>query len=106
RIMTMSQKEDGTMELTAIGITHNMDHGVPRWYNTNVEAPFGTLPGVTESEVFVNAYATLEVSTADWPRAEAIVNDYSFRAITGQMTAEAAVKKMHEELLAAKLIDY
>ncbi|NLL43041.1 MAG: extracellular solute-binding protein [Firmicutes bacterium] len=99
-------KEDGTMELTEIGVAHNMDHGVPRWYNTNVEAPFGSLPGVKEAEVFVNKYATLEISTADWPRAEAIVNDYAFRAITGQMTAEAAVKKMHEELMAANLIDY
>mgnify|MGYP000870034761 CR=1 FL=1 len=99
-------KPDGTMELTEVGKTHNMDHGVPRWYNTNVKAPFGSLPGVKEAEVFVNLYGSLEVSTADWPRAEKIVQDYSFQAITGKMAPAAAVKKMHEELLKAKLIDY
>lgn len=99
-------KEDGTMELTDVGKAHNLDHGVPRWYNQNVKAPFGSLPGVKEAEVFVNEYASLETSTADWPRAEKIVNDYAFQAITGKMAPAAAVKKMHEELLKAKLIDY
>ncbi len=99
-------KEDGTMELTEVGRSHNLDHGVPRWYNANVEAPFGSLPGVKEAEVFVNKYASLEISTADWPRAEKIVNDYAFQAITGKMEPAAAVKKMREELLKAKLIDY
>lgn len=97
---------DGTLELTPIGVEHNMDHGVPRWYNSNVESPFGSLPGVKEAEVFVNKYATLEISTADWPRAEKIVEEYAFQAITGKMPAADAVRKMHEELLKAKLIDY
>ncbi|NMB26220.1 MAG: extracellular solute-binding protein [Firmicutes bacterium] len=99
-------KADGTMELTEIGKAHNMDHGVPRWYNSNVKAPFGSLPGVKESEVFINQYGSLEISTADWPRAEKIVEDYAFQAITGKMAADTAVKKMREELLKAKLIDY
>lgn len=101
-----TENPDGTLELTPIGVEHNMDHGVPRWYNTNVDAPFGSLPGVKEAEVYVNKYATLEVSTADWPRAEKIVEEYSFQAITGKMSAHDAVKKMHSELLKAKLIDY
>lgn len=99
-------KPDGTMELTDIGRSHNMDHGVPRWYNTNVKAPLGTLPGVKEAEVFVNKYASLEISGPDWPRAEKIVEDYAFQAITGKMEPAAAVKKMREELLKAKLVDY
>lgn len=97
---------DGTLELTAIGTEHNMDHGIPRWYNTNVKAPFGSLPGVKEAEVYVNKYATLEVSTADWPQAEKIVEEYSFQAITGKLSAKDAVQRMHSELLKAKLIDY
>lgn len=97
--------EDGTMELTAVGREHNLDHGVPRWYNTNVEPPFRTLPGVEEAEEIVLRYSSLETSTADWPAAEAIVNDYAFRAITGELPAAAAVAQMHAELLAAGLID-
>ena len=97
--------EDGTLALTEIGREHNQDHGVPRWYNTTVEAPFGTLPGVEEAEEIVMAHSSLETSTADWPAAEAIVNDYAFRAITGELPAADAVAQMHDELLAAGLID-
>ena len=96
---------DGTLELTDIGTEHNLDHGVPRWYNENVEPPFGTLPGVAEAQAIVMQHATLELSTADWPEAEQIVNDYAFRAITGEMPAAEAVAGMHEELLSAGLID-
>ena len=83
-------KPDGTMELTDIGRSHNMDHGVPRWYNTNVKAPFGTLPGVKEAEVFVNKYASLEISGPDWPRAEKIVEDYAFRRSGGNGTCRCS----------------
>lgn len=82
-----------------------MDHGVPRWYNTNVEPPLGTLPGVAEAQEIVLAGSSLEVSTADWPEAEAIVNDYAFRAITGELPAAEAVPQMRDELLNADLID-
>lgn len=97
--------EDGTMELTEIGREHNQDHGVPRWYNTSVAPPFGTLPGVAEAQEIVMEYSSLETSTAAWPEAEAIVNDYAFRAITGDLEAADAVARMHEELLQAGLID-
>lgn len=99
-------KEDGTLELTQVGREHNLDHGVPRWYNSNVEPPFGYLPGVKEAEAYINQYASLELSTADWPRAERIVNDYAFRAITGELSAAEAVRRMRDELLRARLIDY
>ena len=59
-----------------------------------------------EAEVYVNLYASLEVSTADWPRAERIVNDYAFRAITGELSAAEAVRRIRDELLRARLIDY
>lgn len=97
--------EDGTMALTEVGREHNLDHGVPRWYNTAVEPHFGTLPGVAEAEEIIMKYSSLETSTADWPEAEAIVNDYAFRAITGDLEAAEAVARMHEELLSAGLID-
>lgn len=97
--------EDGSVTLTEIGQEHNMDHGVPRWYNTNVEPPLGTLPGVAEAQEIVLAGSSLEVSTADWAEAEAIVNDYAFRAITGELPAAEAVSQMHDELLNAGLID-
>lgn len=96
---------DGKMVLTQVGKEHNLDHGIPRWYNTNVEPPFGTLPGVTEAQEIVLAGSSLEVSTASWPEAEAIVNDYAFRAITGELPAADAVARMHDELLNAGLID-
>jgi putative aldouronate transport system substrate-binding protein len=96
---------DGTLELTDIGREHNLDHGVPRWYNTNVEPPFGTLPGVAEAQEIVMQYSTLETSLPEWSQAEAIVNDYAFRAITGEMAAAEAVTQMNQELLAAGLID-
>ncbi len=97
--------EDGTMELTEIGLEHNQDHGVPRWYNTTVTPPFGTLPGVAEAQEIVLQNSSLETSTADWPQAEAIVNDYAFRAITGELDAADAVAQMQSELLSAGLID-
>ncbi len=97
--------EDGTLELTEVGTEHNMDHGVPRWYNTTVEPPLGTLPGVAEAQEIVLAGSSLEISTADWAEAEAIVNDYAFRAITGELPAPEAVAQMHDELLNAGLID-
>lgn len=97
--------DDGARTLTEIGREHNLDHGVPRWYNTTVEAPFGTLPGVEAAEEIVMEYSSLETSTADWPEAEAIVNDYAFRAITGELDAAEAVAQMHAELMNAGLID-
>ncbi|HHT74419.1 MAG TPA: extracellular solute-binding protein [Firmicutes bacterium] len=97
---------DGTLELTEVGKLHNMDHGVPRWYNKNVINPFGDLPGVKDAEAIINQYATLEISTADWPRAEPIVNEYAFMAITGKMPVADAVRQMRKELLDAGLIDY
>ena len=49
-VRAISRHPDGTLELTEIGKLHNMDHGVPRWYNKNVVNPFGDLPGVKEAE--------------------------------------------------------
>lgn len=96
---------NGKYELTKTGQEHAMDHGVPFWYNKNVPNPFGLLPGVKEAQDLVLKYGSLELTPPNWADAEKIINDYSFKAIMGQMPAADAVHKMHDELKAAKLID-
>jgi putative aldouronate transport system substrate-binding protein len=98
-------KEGGNYKLTDIGTEHNMDHGVPFWYNENVKAPFGKLPGVQESQDLVKQYATLELSLPEWSDAEKIVQNYALKAMSGSMPAADAVKQMQKELKAANLID-
>ncbi|SFJ72300.1 putative aldouronate transport system substrate-binding protein [Paenibacillus sp. UNC496MF] len=98
-------KEADAYKLTETGTEHNMDHGVPFWYNTNVKYPFGKLPGVQEAQDLVTKDATLELTLPTWPDAEKIVNDYALKAMSGQMGAAEAVKKMHDELLSKNLID-
>src|SRR5690625_3895783 len=97
--------EDDNYELTEIGKEHGMDHGVVTPNNTNWENPIEVLPGIEEAQDIIMEYATLEVSTADWVDAEKIIENYAFKAIMGEISAEEAVEKMHEELLAADLID-
>jgi putative aldouronate transport system substrate-binding protein len=95
----------GKYELTKAGKEHAMDHGVPFWYNKKVQPPFGLLPGVKEAQELVVKYATLELTPAKWADAEKIINENSFKAILGEMSAADAVKKMREQLKASKLID-
>ncbi|OIB04218.1 ABC transporter substrate-binding protein [Paenibacillus sp. LC231] len=96
---------NGKYELTQTGKEHASDHGVPFWYNRNVEPPFGKLPGVQEAQDLVDQYASLELTPPNWANAEKIINEYSFKAIMGEMPAADAVKKMREELKAGGLID-
>lgn len=96
---------NGKYELTATGNEHSMDHGAPFPNNTKWENPFGMLPGVEEAQKVVLGNSSLETSTADWPTAEKIVQNYAFKAMTGEMDAKEAVKEMHQELLDAGLID-
>ncbi|MBP3962852.1 extracellular solute-binding protein [Paenibacillus lignilyticus] len=98
-------KEGDVYKLTPAGTEHNMDHGVPFWYNQNVKYPFGKLPGVQEAQDLVTKNATLELSLPGWPDAEKIVKNYALKAMSGQMDAAEAVKKMHDELLSKNLID-
>lgn len=95
----------GKYTLTKNGTDHAMDHGVPFWYNKNFPNPFGLLPGVKEAQDLVVKYAALELTPPKWSDAEKIINNYSFKAIQGEMKAADAVKKMREELKTAKLID-
>lgn len=96
---------NGKYELTQTGKEHASDHGVPFWYNRNVEPPFGKLPGVQEAQDLVDQYASLELTPPNWANAEKIINEYSFKAIMGEMPAADAVKKMREELKAGGHID-
>ncbi|MGG4354887.1 extracellular solute-binding protein [Paenibacillus lautus] len=97
--------DNGKYELTQTGKEHASDHGVPFWYNRNVEPPFGKLPGVQEAQDLVDQYASLELTPPNWANAEKIINEYSFKAIMGEMPASDAVKKMREELKAGGHID-
>jgi putative aldouronate transport system substrate-binding protein len=97
--------KDGKMELTEIGEEHSGDHGVPFCYNTNVEPPFGKLPGVQDAQDLIKQYGSLELTLPGWTEAEKIVNNYSFKAMTGDMSAADAVAGMQKELKAANLID-
>jgi putative aldouronate transport system substrate-binding protein len=98
-------KENGQYKLTQVGTEHNMDHGIPFWYNSTVQPPFGKLPGVQAAQDLVKQYATLELSLDGWNDAKKIVDNYALKAMTGEMPAKDAVQKMRSELLAAKLID-
>jgi putative aldouronate transport system substrate-binding protein len=91
--------------LTKDGKDHNMDHGVPFWYNTTVKEPFGKLPGVQAAQDLVSKYAKLELSLDGWNDAKKIIDNYALKAMTGQMPSKDAVQKMQDELKAAKLID-
>ncbi len=97
--------DNGKYELTQTGKEHASDHGVPFWYNRNVEPPFGKLSGVQEAQDLVDQYASLELTPSNWANAEKIINEYSFKAIMGEMPAADAIKKMREELKAGGLID-
>ncbi|TJY43315.1 extracellular solute-binding protein [Cohnella pontilimi] len=96
---------NGTYTLTENGKAHNLDHGVPFWYNTKVEPPFGKLPGVQEAQDLATKYATLELALPGWPDAEKILQNYALKAMSGQMPAKDAVAAMQKELKAANLID-
>ncbi|CAG7653720.1 extracellular solute-binding protein [Paenibacillus allorhizosphaerae] len=95
----------GKYELTKAGKEHAMDHGVPFWYNKKVPNPFGLLQGVKEAQDLLAKYSSLELTPPRWADAEKIINEYSFKAILGEMPAADAVKKMRETLKANKLID-
>lgn len=97
--------ESGNYELTELGEVANMDHGVVFPNNTNWENPFGKLPGVEEAQEIIMAHAQPEISTENWPDAQKIVERYAFAAITGDLSADEAVEKMHSELKASNLID-
>ncbi|GGD95802.1 extracellular solute-binding protein [Paenibacillus nasutitermitis] len=98
-------KEGTEYKMTAVGTEHNMDHGVPFWYNENVKTAFDKLPGVQDAQDLVKQYATLELALPGWADAEKIVQNYALKAMSGQMPAGEAVKKMQDELIAKKLID-
>jgi putative aldouronate transport system substrate-binding protein len=97
--------KDGRYELTQTGKDHSQDHGSPFIYNTKWENPFGLLPGVKEAQELVKKHATLETTGSSWKEVEKILNIYALQAMQGKIPAAEAVKKMNDELKAAKLID-
>ncbi|WP_438447330.1 extracellular solute-binding protein [Gorillibacterium sp. sgz5001074] len=97
--------KDGKVELTQTGKEHSMDHGSPFVYNTKWKNPFGLLPGVKEAQELVLKHGTLETTGSSWKEVEKILNNYALQAMQGKLPAAEAVKKMDQELRAAKLID-
>jgi putative aldouronate transport system substrate-binding protein len=97
--------KDGKYELTQTGKDHSQDHGSPFIYNTKWQNPFGLLPGVKEAQQLVLKHATLETTGSSWKEVEKILNNYALQAMQGKIPAADAVKKMNDELKAAKLID-
>jgi putative aldouronate transport system substrate-binding protein len=97
--------KDGKYELTQTGKDHNMDHGSPFVYNTKWKNPFGLLPGVEDALKISTQYGTLETTGKDGPEVQKILNNYALQAMQGKIPAAEAVKKMNDELKAAKLID-
>ncbi len=91
--------------LTDIGTEHNMDHGSPRVQSKTWEHPFPPLPGVSEAEVVINAYATPLYQPAQWDDAKKIVEYWGFKAIKGEVSGEEAVSGMQQELKDGGLID-
>lgn len=96
---------DGKYELTELGQAHGMDHGAPRVASTTWEPPFPPLPGVEEAQAIIMEHATTEYLPAEWPEAQAIIEKHAFPAMLGETTGAEAVAAMHDELLAAGLID-
>lgn len=97
---------NGAYELTETGKEHGMDHGSPRVYSTIWQNPFGALPGVADAQSLVlDNNAKIEVATPAWPDAKPIVDNYAFKAMSGQMPAAEAVQKMQAELQAAGLVE-
>ncbi|MFZ4450398.1 extracellular solute-binding protein [Salibacterium aidingense] len=100
------QVEDGEYELTETGREHSMDHGAPYPMNQQFENPVGSYAGAEEAQsVILDNNSTVETSTANWPEAEKIVENYALEAMMGEIPADEAVEQMQKELLQADLID-
>ncbi len=96
---------DGKPVLTDIGKQHSLDHGSPRVDSTTWKNPFGALPGVEAAQAIIIANASVENLPSDWTDAQPIVQNWAYKAMTGEISGAEAVKGMHAELLAANLID-
>lgn len=96
---------DGKYVLTEEGKKHQT-HGGGTSYNKNYKDPVEE-SDVTKAakEIVLNANSSTELSTNKWNDAKKIVENYAFQAIMGKLPSKEAVQKMHDELLAAKLID-
>jgi len=91
--------------LTDIGREHGCDHGAPRVASTTWVNPCGYLPGVEAAQAIIMEHATTEYLPLDWVDAQPIVEGYAYQAMSGEISGAEAVARMHEELLAAGLID-
>ncbi|WP_051663344.1 extracellular solute-binding protein [Alicyclobacillus macrosporangiidus] len=98
--------KDGTYTLTDTGKQHNMDHGDPNPTDTTWKNPFGSLPGYDNAKSIILQYGTVPKYSTNWTEVEkSIVWHYIDEAITGHMSAQDAVHKMHDELQAKHVID-
>lgn len=97
---------DGKYTLTEIGKEHGMDHGDPTPYNTNWHNPVGELPGVAAAQKISVTYGYLMDVTPTWATdVQPILDEFTLKAILGQMSASDAVSNMQKGLKAKKAID-
>lgn len=97
--------ENGKYVLTDVGESHSLDHGAPRVASTTWKNPFGALPGVEAAQAIISEYASVEYQPVEWTDARAIVENYAYQAMSGDITGAEAVAGMRKELLADGLID-
>lgn len=97
---------DGKYELTEVGKSHSMDHGISFSESTTWQNPLGVPAETTAAQkVIVDSDAKIELRPIEWDDAEPIIEKYAYAAMSGQMSGADAVKQMRADLKNANLID-
>ena len=97
---------DGNYELTAVGVEHSMDHGMPTPYSEYWQNPIGTLPGLEDAQAISKEYGYLEQLGPDWtPTIQPILDESIIQIILGDVSAADGVAAMQEQLSSQGLID-
>lgn len=97
---------NGKYKLTQVGISENMDHGDPEPISSKWQNPFPQLQkGYAKARQIGQKDGYEPLVNANWNDAQKIVWQYGDEAILGKLSPQAAVKKMHAELLQKHYID-
>lgn len=97
---------NGKYKLTKVGIKENMDHGDPEPISSKWHNPFPNLQkGYANARQIGTKYGYEPLINANWSDAQKIVWKYGDEAILGKLSPQAAVQKMHAELLKKHYID-
>jgi putative aldouronate transport system substrate-binding protein len=97
---------NGKYKLTKVGLSENMDHGDPEPISTMWQNPFPELQkGYANARQIGQKDGYVPIIDANWNNAQQIIWQYGDDAILGKLSPQAAVQKMHEELLQKHYID-